>query len=164
MPDSAPEPWESLYRYWLSKHVGGRPPGRREIDPVIDIPQLVANLLIIEAGPDGYHYRLAGSEVVAHEGRDMTGLSAGYQSKRYGHLVDEWLETLDFVREAQTPRLIFAHFPQEMSAKNIVLLLPLHAAPGEPEKILVGSFYRGHFEPGTKVEGLSVLEVSLRPQ
>ncbi len=164
MPDSKAEPWENLYSYWLSKHVAGRPPERRDIDPIIEIPQLVANLLIIEAGPDGYRYRLAGSEVVAHDGRDMTGLSAGYRSKRYGHLVDEWIETLDFVRRTQTPRVIFAHFPQETNVKNIVLLLPLHATPGETEQILVGSFYKGRFEPGIRVEGLSVLEVSLRAQ
>ncbi len=112
---------------------------------------------------DGYIYRLVGSEVVAHEGLDMTGRRAGYSEARYGHLVAEWLGALDFVRINQIPRLVFVHFPQEVKAKNIVLLLLLHVAPGEAPKILVGSFYKGHFEPGTKVEGISVLEVAMKP-
>ena len=156
---SQEEPWERLHRYWLSKHVDGRPPSRADIDPLIDIPQLVSNLMILEAGSNGYIYRLAGSEVVTNAGTEMTGRQVGY-SKRHAHVMSQWLAALDFVRLNQIPRLIVSHFAVEAVVKNIVLVLPLHAPIGTAPMLLVGSFYRGNFTPGMIIKGVSVAETS----
>jgi hypothetical protein len=156
---SLEEPWERLHRYWLSKHVDGRPPARADIDPIVDIPQLVANLMILEAGPMGYIYRLAGSEVVDNAGTELTGRQVGY-SQRHAHVMPQWVEALDFVRLNQIPRLIVSHFAGDAVVKNIVLVLPLHAPDGTAAKLLVGSFYRGNFTLGMRIEGVSVREMS----
>ena len=124
--------------------------------------QLVANLLLLEAEAEGYRYRLAGSEVVRQAGLDMTGRRVGYSGK-YNGIMTEWLAMLDFVRRHQTPRLVVSHFAPDVTAKNIVLALPLHTPDGTAAKLLVGSFCRGHFESGLKVEGLSVMEEPLVP-
>jgi hypothetical protein len=47
------QPWETLYRYWCSKCVDGHPPAFKNVDPVIDIPRLAANLVLIDVRPDG---------------------------------------------------------------------------------------------------------------
>lgn len=154
------EPWEILYRYWLSKHVAGRPPTRSDIDPVVDIPGLVANLMILELDGDGYRYRLAGSEIVLQAGMDMTGRRVGYSTK-HGNVMDDWLATLDFVKASRIPRMMYSHFAEEVAARNIVLLLPLHAREGEEMMILVGSFYKGRIDPARKIEGISVVEVTI---
>src|SRR5476651_1316708 len=71
------EPWEELYRYWLTKHADGRPPSRAEIDPMIDLPHLASSLLMIDLHPEGFKYRLVGSEVVSRFGLDHTGKDVG---------------------------------------------------------------------------------------
>jgi hypothetical protein len=45
MPEE--ERWKELYRWWLSKRVDGRPPSRRDVDPLPDLPRLVANLMLL---------------------------------------------------------------------------------------------------------------------
>ena len=62
--------WQDLYSYWQSKHVDGRPPSRRDIDPPTEIPPLAASLMLIEVIPDGYHYRLGGSTLRERLGAD----------------------------------------------------------------------------------------------
>jgi hypothetical protein len=69
MPDRY---WRQLYQYWQSKWVDGRPPSRADIDPIVDIPQLTKNLVLIDARND-FIYRLVGSEIVERHGLDMTG-------------------------------------------------------------------------------------------
>jgi hypothetical protein len=39
------ELWKELPVYWQANHVDGRPPSRQDIDPAVDLPHLVANLL-----------------------------------------------------------------------------------------------------------------------
>ena len=62
--DPLKEPWRQLYRYWQSKHVEGRPPSRADIDPITEIPRLVANLMLIDSVGDDFIYRFVGTEVV----------------------------------------------------------------------------------------------------
>jgi hypothetical protein len=71
------EPWNELLAYWQAKHIGDRPPSRQDIDPVIDLPHLAANLLIADVTPEGYRYRLVGSAVVERHKEEMTGKLAG---------------------------------------------------------------------------------------
>jgi hypothetical protein len=153
------EPWRQLHRYWLSKHVDGRPPARGDLDPVTEIPRLVANLMILEVMPDGYEYRLVGSEIVALAGADLTNKRAG-SGPRFAAVSAVWLDALDFVKTNRTPRLLFSHLGTEIPAINMVLLLPLHTPDGERMKILGALFRQGAFDPNLKVENLSVREIT----
>src|SRR5277367_3164011 len=153
------EPWRQLHRYWLSKHVEGRPPARVDIDPITEIPRLVANLMIIDAVGDDFVYRFVGTEVVTQAGEDMTGQSAG-MSRKYGPIRSTWIGALEFVKLKQQPQLLVYRFGPQVNARQAVLLLPLYATPGSVFKILGGAFADGDFPPGLLVEGVSVQEVS----
>jgi hypothetical protein len=156
--DPLKEPWRQLYRYWQSKHVDGRPPSRADIDPITEIPRLVANLMIIDAVADDFLYRFVGTEVVSHTGEDMTGRSAGL-SRKYAPIRSTWMAALEAVKAARQPRLVIYRFGgQSVSARQAVLLMPLHAEPGAVFKILGGAFHDGDFAPGLTIEGVTVEE------
>jgi hypothetical protein len=152
------EPWRQLHLYWLSKHVDGRPPARADIDPVTEIPRLVANMMIIDAVDDDFVYRFVGTEVVEQAGEDMTGRSVG-MSRKYAPTRSIWLTALEFVRRNRQPQLLIHRLGPQTNARQAVLLMPLHAAPGAVFKILGGSFSGGSFPPGLEVDGLLVQEV-----
>jgi len=65
--------WRDLYFYWRDRHVDGRPPSRAEIDPPLDLPRLLPNLILYDRVDGDFRVRLAGSEIVRRGGRDATG-------------------------------------------------------------------------------------------
>jgi hypothetical protein len=147
------EPWQLLYRYWLSKRVGDRPPSRQDLDPPIDIPYLVKNLMLMDVTPEGYRYRVLGSEVEERHGVYLTGKlfgSSGVDPKA----LDDLRRVIDEVVASQKPRVLNAEIDPAMSARNTMLVLPLVAADGRTTHILTGSFYDGHFVPGTRRLGM----------
>ena len=150
--------WRQLYQYWLSKCVDGHPPSRADIDPIVEIPQLAKNLMLVDVRSD-FTYRLVGSEVVERHGLDMTGRRPG-TSGRDPNALAEWTKALDYVREKRQPRLLVSRIGPDSIARNIMLVLPLVGADGVIEMILVGSFYNEHFKAGTHVAGMTVTEIS----
>ena len=155
------EPWRQLYRYWLSKHVGSRPPARSEIDPPIEIPTLVANLVLLAKADDGqYLYRLVGTAVEERAGMGLTGRRIGASSIP-STLMKDWLAGLDEVSTTQKPRLYVSRLPEGVIAKYVTLLLPLVHPDGRTDQILVGSFYDGFVAPGTRAEGMTPIEIDL---
>lgn len=157
--DGHDERWRQLLHYWQSKHVDSRPPARGDIDPVTEIPRLVANLMLMDATDEGFVYRFVGTEVVEHTGQDMTGQIVG-QSRKYAFVQPQWIEQLEFVKANRQPRLLTYRFPGQTSARQLVLLLPLHAVEGGVVKILGGSFFDGYYPPGLQADGISVLDIS----
>src|SRR5471032_688932 len=71
------EAWKQLYDYWLSKHVGGRPPGRHDLDPPVDVPRLIPNIMLIDIEGEVLRYRLVGSAIWNRYGFDLTGTTIG---------------------------------------------------------------------------------------
>jgi len=153
------EPWRQLHSYWLSKHVDGHPPARADIDPITEIPRLVAHLMIIDAVGDDFVYRFVGTEVVSLTGEDTTGRSVGL-SRKYSSMRSIWVGALEAVKTLRQPRLLVYRFGgQQTNARQAVLLMPLHAGPGAVFKILGGAFPDGDFPPGLQAEGVIVQEV-----
>ena len=71
-----------------------------------------------------------------------------------------WVEALQAVRALSQPRLLIYRFGgQQFTARQAVLLMPLHAEPGGVFKILGGAFTDGDFPPGVETEGVTVQEV-----
>jgi len=157
--DNQDEPWRLLHLYWQSKHVDGRPPARADIDPITEIPRIVANMMLIDATDGGYVYRFVGTEVVSQTGQDMTGQNVGL-SRKYAFVQTEWLAALDFVRLNRQPRLLTYRFQGQVGSRQLVLLLPLHAEQGGVFKILGGSFFNGYYPPGLQADGVSVRDIS----
>ena len=156
--DPLNEPWRQLHRYWLSKHVDGHPPARTDIDPIIEIPRLVANLMILDAVGDDFIYRFVGTEVVSQTGEDMTGHPAGL-TRKYASMRPVWMAALEAIRTSRQPRLLVYRFAgMSTNARQVVLILPLHPGPDGVFKILGGAFQDRDFPPGLTIEGVTVQE------
>jgi hypothetical protein len=151
--------WKQLYQYWLSKHVDGCVPSRSDIDPIIDIPHLVKNLILLDAR-DEFTYRLVGSEVVERHGFNMTGRKSGSSGKE-PRAIAEWAAALDYVSSDLKPRLLVSRIGNSEIARNVMIILPLADRQGRIEMVLVGSFYNEHFKPGTHVADMVTREVDL---
>lgn len=67
---------KQMYAYWHERCRDGKPPRRADIDPV-DIPRLLAHLIIVDVvtDPRRYVYRLVGTKEVEVRGYDPTGKS-----------------------------------------------------------------------------------------
>jgi hypothetical protein len=151
--------WKQLHQYWLSKHVDGRTPSRSDIDPIIDIPHLVKNLILIDAR-DNFTYRLVGSEVVERHGMNMTGHTSG-TSGQNPKAIAEWNAAVEYVAREVKPRLLVARIGNDEVARNVMLLLPLADREGRIEMLLVGSFYNEHFKRGTHIRDMEARELPL---
>jgi hypothetical protein len=146
-------PWRRLYDYWLSKCVDGKPPARADLDPLIEIPHLVKNLMLMDVVPEGYRYRVLGSEIVLRHGLHMTGKLFGSSGVDVEAL-DDLRQVIDLVVATREPRVLVADIDPAVSAKNTVLILPLVSAAGQTTHILAGSFYEGLFAPDTRRLGM----------
>jgi hypothetical protein len=147
--------WRELYDYWVARHVSGRPPSRDALDPPIDLPHLAPDLMLVDVLPQGFAYRLAGSNVVKGAGIGMTGIEAG-SSGRHAHVMDEWTGAMRAVHDDGKPRLLTARFAPHVTAKTLWLLLPLSASADGIPKILGGLFLEGVFAPGTDIHAFNV--------
>jgi len=143
--------WNQLYNYWLSKYEGDRPPARSTLDPVAEIPHLVQNLILIDILPEGYRFRLQGSEIVRRAGRDLTGEM--FDARLYDPApVTKWTAALNTVAAEQRPVMLRSSTAHRRSADMLLLVLPLVSPDGETEMLLIGCFYDGDFQ-SVRVEG-----------
>lgn len=149
-----------LYRYWLMKHVGGLPPSRRQVDPILEIPHLAKHLALIDVFPDGYRYRVVGTELVKRHGVDLTGRRVDLSEGNLNSM-REYFAALDSVVREQKPKLLVSRLPMGVAGKFVVLATPLVGLDGRTEHILTGSFYEGYFDPATRPEGMAVQELAV---
>jgi hypothetical protein len=151
--------WEDFYNYWRSKYVDGRPPARADIDPPTEIPQLAANLMIIEIVPGGYQYRLVGSMLRERLGAELTGKPVG-SSGQSESIRREWARLLDLVSGDQKPRMLIAPRPAGASLTNLMLVLPLVDHAGKVEQLLAGAFFSDqYFRPGAAFDEVVIMEI-----
>ncbi len=148
---------EELYRYWQSKQRDGHPPGRRDIDPILDIPLIVANLVLLDVLSDGYRFRVIGTMNVEVWGVEMTGKRVGESGRPLSELL---VPTYDRVVKEQKPRLIVSRKNTGAAgAKFLLIVLPLVDASGRTEQLLCGAFYEGDFLPGGVLQNLIAEEM-----
>jgi hypothetical protein len=157
---SGPEGWDHVYRYWLSKHIDGRPPARRDLDPLIEIPRLVANIMLIDVLPDGFRYRLVGSENVLRGDHNPTGLRVG-SSPLAANVRSGWIAAYDLVSRDRKPRLVISRMAAGLAAKHALIVLPLVNPDREIDCLLAAAFYEGDFKQGTEIKGLITQEIQL---
>lgn len=88
-----------LYAYWRDRHVGDRPPGRAEIDP-LEFPYAVGYVTLVDVlhDPLRFRFRLVASPVTLHLGYELTGrfvddvpepAMRGYLDESYRRLVTD---------------------------------------------------------------------------
>jgi hypothetical protein len=154
------EHWEELYRYWLSRHVDGQPPRRSDIDPMIDLAHMAANLIMIELRPDGPEYRLVGSTVVKHFGVDRTGKLVGTSGVDVKQLT-AWRSAVVSAARDGLPRLLVSHYPGAEKSQTIALVLPLAPDPEGTVKLFAGTFFGRPFPNTGAFKDLIVSKVAL---
>jgi len=157
-PGQRQEPWEQLYRYWLSKCVEGRFPARADLDPLIEIPQLAQHLILLDVLPEGLRYRLAGSMLSSRLGAELTGNQVG----RSTATESKWLDLLSTVAREQKPMMVTSDAFTTGVGRRLGVILPLVDRSGKTECILCGIFFDRDFGPGMQIGNLSVEEISFR--
>jgi hypothetical protein len=154
------EPWEELYRYWLSRHAAGRPPRRADIDPMIDLSHIASNLILIEVRPDGALYRLVGSDVVNHFGVDQTGKPVGASNIDPVQLT-AWRQAVETVAGGGKPRMLVSHYAGAEKSQTIALVLPLAPDADGVTKVFGATFFGRPFPDAGAFPDLVVNNVVL---
>ena len=149
------EAWKQLYQYWLSKHVAGRPPTRREIDPPIDVPHLIANVMLIDAEGDIFRYRLVGTAYWRRYGFELTGTTIEGRNPAEA----TWLETLRAVQGDRAARLVTAPVDGHPDRMHIGLALALSTADGTAGQILAATFFAQEHGANLRLGQLFVREI-----
>jgi len=153
-------PWEELYRYWLARHAGGKPPARADIDPMIDLHQMASNLIVIDVFPGRFEYRLVGSQVVSHFGVDHTGKLVGTSGVDRTQL-DAWSRTVEYVAHEGKPFMLASHYPAAARAKVVALLLPLSPDGDGARKLFGATFFDQPFPDVARYPELPLTLVEL---
>ena len=135
--------WRALHGYWRERHVDGRPPSRADIDPPLEIPRLLPNLLLYDRPERYFRIRLAGSEIVHRGGHEHTGQTLDPDMvSRYslGTLVD----FLNKVAGTLAPVIYSVARSNETAFGAIGILMPLVDRDGAFQMVLGGVFYRAN--------------------
>ncbi|MDB5367631.1 MAG: hypothetical protein JWM77_3558, partial [Rhodospirillales bacterium] len=129
-----------LHAYWQAKAHGGVPV-RSALDPVLEIPQLVASTFLLDRIGTRWRHRLVGTKIVRQIGCDVTGQWFDTLYGEQSQFVLEWFER---IRNERRPM----HFhgttpagPARRWSSVELLCLPLSTAPGGPVTQLFGGMW-----------------------
>jgi hypothetical protein len=152
--------WFRIVDYWRSRHVDGRPPSRNDIDPVVDIPDLAKNLMLLDIVPEGYRYRIVGTALRERLGFELTGrmLADGAASST---IQATWKSAADSVCADLEPRLVISRLAPVLGARQLAIIMPLVDGSGRIENLLIASFHEGEFGSELKVTDVSVEVLSI---
>jgi hypothetical protein len=134
------KPWLALYRYWLGKHAGNRPPSRRDLDPPLEIPALIPRLMLVQLVDGDFKYRLVGSEVARYLATNVTGQIVGADTWAPEKVRSEWRRMLELVRDRQQPQMAITVPSPGNSHRCFCLALPLVDGTGATEQVMIGIF------------------------
>ena len=132
--------WRDLYEYWLGKHCDGVPPSRADIDPLFEIPKLLPNLYLVDVEPDGFRFRLVGSEITKRAGRDTTGRAID-RSLLSEESLASWLKIMRLTAHEQRP-VLYCFSARARTAFNALgILMPLLNEAGATNMLIGGVFF-----------------------
>jgi len=131
-----------IYDYWMSHRKNGRLPKREDIEPG-DVSDLLPNIFLVdvEETPRRYRVRLAGTEVVAFFGMDMTGKTI--DSLELGEHADTILKRYDEAVDSGQPSYAQYRYWTEAYEQHLNyerLLLPLSSDGEHVDKLLGCTF------------------------
>jgi hypothetical protein len=132
--------WRDLYIYWLSRHIDGRAPSRADIDPPLDLPRLLPNLLLLDWIDGAFRVRVIGSEITRRGGRDDTGQIVDLKLLSE-HGIPSFAGLLRRVIETNGPVIYSIGRTDAAAFGAIGILLPLLYPTGAVQMVLGGIFY-----------------------
>ncbi len=131
--------WRELLNYWREHHVEGHPPSRSDIDPPLEVPRLLPNLMLYRVEPEGFRLRLVGSELAKRAGRDLTGQMLDPTRKTMN--IVPFLAALQKVVATRSPVLFSVGRSAESAFGAMVLLLPLIDRDRDNVNIILGGVF-----------------------
>jgi hypothetical protein len=156
--------WRVLLGYWRDHHRDERPPSRKDLDPPLEIPRLLPNLMLLEPTDAGYRLRLVGSELARRAGSDNTGrvLKPDVMPDRG---LPTFLGFLDTVMATSQP-LLYGAYRDRQDWDAIGLVLPLPGRNGEAGMILGGLFHDPNLirDPGSVWQPGALVALSLEDE
>jgi hypothetical protein len=160
--------WRDLYSYWRDGHRDGLPPSRADLDPPLQIPELLPNLFLMELTGTHFRVRLVGSDIVSRAGRDNTGQILDPKATP-ARAIPAFTILLRRVADTCTPLLYSAGRGTLTNFGAIGILLPLVDRTRKIEMVMGGLFYEteaaraqnDYWEPGALTE-LSLTEMLAR--
>jgi hypothetical protein len=152
---TAEEPWKQIYSYWRSRQVDGRAPKRSELDIPLEIPKLLANIMLIDCIAGRLRYRLAGSAIWERYQAELTGTWIEERNAAEA----EWRGTIALVRDDGVPRLVSSPVAGQVGKSHIAVAMPLLDAQGRVFQILAGTFYAQEYGENLRVGRLMVQEI-----
>lgn len=144
-----------LAEYWFARRRDqDGVPARTAIDP-LDFPALLPNIMLIEYvladGTDRYRFRLAGTSIARHTGRELTGqfLDAVVPSEYHDYVRQMNRIALSRRRPVYSSGL-YHDEGDFVNAITYRLIMPLtsSATDIEPDLLLVCQFWQRRGEPG----------------
>lgn len=132
-----------LYQYWDGQRVAGSIPTRSDIEP-LDIIRVLPFVALAERRDDGYFWRLIGTAIVEHFGKDHTGEAYG---ARFWppEFVAETAETFDEALAREMPFFdeFLYRFPWGTSHAVSRLICPLKGdEPRSPPMVIQTRIHR----------------------
>jgi PAS domain len=126
-----------LYKYWDGRRVAGSIPTRSDIDP-LDIIRTLPFVGLAERRRDGYFWRLIGTAIVEHFGKDHTGEPYGAHFSPPA-FVAATMATFDEALAREVPFFdeFVYRFPTGISHAVSRLVCPLKADAAHPSPMVI---------------------------
>jgi hypothetical protein len=133
--ETATESLRPALAYWREKRGAARAPRWDQLDPVLEIPSLLARIFVVDVESDGgYRFRLLGSEIITRAGRNATGRR--FETLYPDELLVELCAIYGEVCTLVEPRLFRDRPPDGSRRHTSTLLLPLIDRDGRVTRIL----------------------------
>ncbi len=142
-----------LFNYWRDQAAGRPMPSRQDLDPVVDVPELVPNIFLVdvEHGPLHFRFRLVGGDIAVMLGRDITDMAL--EDLDLGDQYTVVCEQYERAAQAAKPTYCCHEYWTERGSRFLKyerLLLPL-SEDGETVNMLLGGICKlEHVEVGSE--------------
>lgn len=135
------ESLRALLAYWLQLRGERDVPLRASLDPVCQVPRLVANLALLRLEPQAPVFRVIGSDIVRWAKRDLTGRRVD-EASFPGESV-RMCRQLAYVSHERRPLGFTVGYGPLRSMARSVIGLPFADSDDAVRDILVGVFFDG---------------------
>jgi hypothetical protein len=136
-------PLRELWAYWRSRHIGVKPPGRKDIEPVA-IPRLLPYIMLLDvldgpmADPPDFRFRLVGTHITLIHRADNTGkrVSEAFHGEERATVLRLYRRTVD-----ECAPIAYRGQPLRLDGRLLdyeILHLPLLDARDRVNMILAG--------------------------
>ncbi len=135
------ESLRALLQYWLQLRAAADVPLRTSLDPVVQVPRLVANLALLRLDPPAPFFRVVGTDIVRWAKRDLTGRVINEETFP-GEAAGMCKQLGNVARERRPLGFTVGYGPLRTVAR-CVIGLPFAEPDGRVRDVLVGVFLTG---------------------